>query len=309
MRKVIGIGETILDIIFQNDQVLKAVPGGSVFNCLVSLGRCRIPVSFVSEVGNDKVGDMMKRFMRENGLSTDYIYSINEGSSPVSMAFLDENQQAEYQFYTDYPEKRLPMEFPEINENDILVIGSYFAVNPALRESVSRLIREATSRKAMVYYDINFRKAHVHERELLRPLFFENFSHSTLVRCSDEDLETLFPGETVEVIYKKQISPYCRNFVMTKGAKTVFLKTARLEKTYPVEAITPVSTIGAGDNFNAGLIYGIMREKISSEEMQELNESQWDKLILYGMAFAREVCLSPENYVTQNFLLSLPQLP
>lgn len=31
MRKVFGIGETILDIIFRNDQPQKAVPGGSVF--------------------------------------------------------------------------------------------------------------------------------------------------------------------------------------------------------------------------------------------------------------------------------------
>ena len=30
MRKVFGIGETILDIIFRNDQPQKAVPGGSV---------------------------------------------------------------------------------------------------------------------------------------------------------------------------------------------------------------------------------------------------------------------------------------
>ena len=32
MRKVIGIGETILDIIFRNEQPSAAVPGGSVFN-------------------------------------------------------------------------------------------------------------------------------------------------------------------------------------------------------------------------------------------------------------------------------------
>ena len=39
MRKVIGIGETILDIIFRGGQPTAAVPGGSVFNGIVSLGR------------------------------------------------------------------------------------------------------------------------------------------------------------------------------------------------------------------------------------------------------------------------------
>ena len=42
MRKVIGIGETILDIIFEGNQPSAAVPGGSVFNGIVSLGRAGV---------------------------------------------------------------------------------------------------------------------------------------------------------------------------------------------------------------------------------------------------------------------------
>ena len=64
MRKVIGIGETILDIIFKENQPYKAVPGGSVFNGLISLSRLDIPVSFISEIGNDHVGDIIADFMK-----------------------------------------------------------------------------------------------------------------------------------------------------------------------------------------------------------------------------------------------------
>ena len=46
MRKVIGIGETILDIIFEGNQPSAAVPGGSVFNGIVSLGRAGVNVFF-----------------------------------------------------------------------------------------------------------------------------------------------------------------------------------------------------------------------------------------------------------------------
>ena len=38
-RKVIGIGETILDVLFKGNQPTAAVPGGSVFNGIISLGR------------------------------------------------------------------------------------------------------------------------------------------------------------------------------------------------------------------------------------------------------------------------------
>lgn len=49
MRKIIGIGETILDIIFRNNQPSHAVPGGSTFNTLISLGRLGVPATFISE--------------------------------------------------------------------------------------------------------------------------------------------------------------------------------------------------------------------------------------------------------------------
>lgn len=44
-RAIVGIGETVLDIVFRNNQPQAAVPGGSVFNAMVSLGRtaARLP--------------------------------------------------------------------------------------------------------------------------------------------------------------------------------------------------------------------------------------------------------------------------
>ena len=50
MRKVFGIGETVLDIIFRNDQPLKAVPGGSTFNAMISIGRTGTPCAMATSV-------------------------------------------------------------------------------------------------------------------------------------------------------------------------------------------------------------------------------------------------------------------
>ena len=51
-KRVIGIGETVLDILFKNDQPQKAVPGGSTFNSIVSLGRAGVNCVMVTEVGS-----------------------------------------------------------------------------------------------------------------------------------------------------------------------------------------------------------------------------------------------------------------
>ncbi|MDR1344754.1 MAG: PfkB family carbohydrate kinase, partial [Tannerellaceae bacterium] len=103
MRKVIGVGETILDILFKNDQPQIALPGGSVFNGFVSLGRLGVPLVFISELGNDKVGEIIRRFMEENNIPTGHVDCFPDGKSPISLAFLNEDNDAGYIFDKDFP--------------------------------------------------------------------------------------------------------------------------------------------------------------------------------------------------------------
>lgn len=44
-KRIIGIGETVLDILFKNDQPQKAISCGSTFNSIVSLGRAGTVIS------------------------------------------------------------------------------------------------------------------------------------------------------------------------------------------------------------------------------------------------------------------------
>ena len=46
-RKVIGIGETILDILFRGDQPQAAVPVGSYYTAMFSLGLMGVDVTFI----------------------------------------------------------------------------------------------------------------------------------------------------------------------------------------------------------------------------------------------------------------------
>ena len=124
MRKVIGIGETILDIIFRDGQPYNAIPGGSIFNTLVSLSRVGVQTSFIGELGDDRVGRIIRHFMQQNGMSTDYMDSFSEGLSPVSLAFLDEGQGTDYMFYTNRSKRRSHMALPDIQPDDLVVFGS-----------------------------------------------------------------------------------------------------------------------------------------------------------------------------------------
>ena len=305
MRKVIGIGETILDIVFKNGQPNKAVPGGSVFNGLISLGRAGVDATLISEVGNDRVGDTILNFMKENGVKNNHVCVYPDSKSPVSLAFLNEKNDAEYIFYKDYPKLRLDVELPEINSDDIVMFGSFYAVSPLIRNKVKELLDKARSVGAIIYYDVNFRSTHKNDAIKLLPTILENFEYADIIRGSSEDFENMFGMTDADKIYKGKVAFYCPRFICTNGGESVCLRTSSLTKDYEVAPLQTVSTIGAGDNFNAGLVYGILKNRIRRADLDELTEEDWDKIIASGMAFSREVCVSLDNYISEESATSL----
>ena len=305
MRRVIGIGETILDVLFKDNQPKAAVPGGSVFNGIISLGRAGANVTFISEVGGDKVGNIILDFMKENGVGTDNVMVYPDRKSPVSLAFLNEKNDAEYIFYKDYPNLRLDAEMPEVTGDDIIMFGSYYAITPQLRDKVKELLDRARKAGAIIYYDVNFRKSHAHEAIKLMPIILENFEYADIVRGSNEDFGFMFGMTDPDKVYQHKVSFYCPRFICTNGGEGLCLRTASLKKDYSVAPLQTVSTIGAGDNFNAGLVFGLLKNRIRRADLDELTEADWDKIIASGMSFSKEVCTSLDNYISKEFAASL----
>ena len=303
MQKVIGIGETVLDIIFRDDQPIHAVPGGSTYNAIISLARSGVNTSFIGETGNDRVGRQIIQFLRDNGCNADCVNIYPESKSPLSLAFLNDQNDAEYIFYKDHPHDRLEFNFPEIKADDIVLFGSYYALNPVIRPQVKSFLDYAKQKGAILYYDVNFRASHQYEILKLMPNLLENFELADIVRGSSEDFGILFKKTDPDIVYRAQISFYTRKFIYTQAAKPVELRAENgLSKQYASKPVQTVSTIGAGDNFNAGLLYGLIANQITHSQLDNgLSEAQWDDIIESGQQFAAEVCGSLFNYVSPEF--------
>lgn len=301
MRKVIGIGETIMDIIFKDGQPTAAVPGGSVFNGIISLGRLGVNVAIISETGNDRVGNMIIEFMKENGVDSSGVAQYQNGVSAISLAWLNEKNDAEYMFYKDYPAARLEVNWPEIHPDDIVMMGSYFVLNPVLRPKVKEFLDYARENGALIYYDFNFRNSHKHEAIKIYADMLENLEYTDIVRGSVEDIDNLFGISEPERVYKREIEFYCKNFLCTDAGGDIKLITPSVKKNFKVEKINTVSTIGAGDNFNAGVVYGLIKYGIGRNQLSSLDELAWDKIIQCGKDLASNVCQSFNNSISKEF--------
>ena len=307
MRKVIGIGETVLDIIFKGDQPIQAVPGGSAFNSVISLGRAGVPTLFISEAGNDRVGQQVIRYLETNGVDATNVCVFPNSKSPISLAFLDDNNNAEYLFYKDHPHDQLDFVNPEIHEDDIVLFGSFFAINPVVRPQVFGFLDYARQHGAILYYDVNYRSSHKGDLMKVTPNLLENFELADIVRGSDEDFEVMYNKKDCDEVYRSEISFYTKKFIYTRGAEPVEVRAdGGFSKQYPVLPTETVSTIGAGDNVNAGFVYGLIKYGVTRSDIEVgLSEEQWDKLIASAQAFSANCCKSLGNSIDAAFAAQL----
>ena len=258
MSRVIGIGETVLDILFKNDQPQKAVPGGSTFNSIVSLGRAGVPCAMITQTGSDHIGDMICDFLRKNGVSDEFVCRKPNTKSHITLAFLNEHNDAQYVFYKDHATAIMDNQLPHLTADDIILFGSFFAINPVIRPVTRKLLMEARDAGAWLYYDVNFRKNHIADLPNVLPNIEENMRLASVVRGSMEDFDYLFGLQDPDAIYER-VGQYCSTLILTNGARSIHIFERDKVTKYQVPKIDTVSTVGAGDNFNAGYIYAKLR--------------------------------------------------
>lgn len=298
MGKVIGIGETVTDIIIRNGIPQNMVCGGSCLNAMVSLGRGGLNPLFISEVGDDKLGDRTIDFLNANNVSSDYVAKVSGKKSKLSLAFLDENNDAQYEFFQDSRTDEFPSHLPAVANGDIVLYGSFYALNPLLHARLSVFLHTAEQSGALIYYDVNFRPTYLSQRAMLNDQLEDNFNLASVVRGSDEDFRNIFGTDDVSAVYDK-IKEHCPVLILTRGSHGVDLATPYLRKHYAIQPVEVVSSIGAGDTFNAGVVFTLATMNTTRQNLATMDEQQWDSVIQRAAMMSAEVCGLNENYITK----------
>lgn len=298
MPSVFTIGETIYDIIFEHGQPVAARPGGSMLNTAVSLGRCGLKVEMITELGQDKVGQTVLDFLVANGVSTSFIEQIDGFKTPIALAFLDEKGNANYSFYFKYPESRLNSGWPEVQKGDVVLFGAFYSIDPAIHQKIIGFVKQARQIGAFILYDPNIRKNHLGETRKLMGFVEENFALADIVRGSDEDFENLFGLTDGKKVFERIRAAGRKYLIYTRSSQGAEFFSDNLQLYVPAAKIKVVSTIGAGDSFNAGIIYGLVGKGLAGSALRLVSREQWKELVGFGVTFATQVCGSYDNYIS-----------
>ncbi len=292
---IYALGETLLDIIFKNDGSISANPGGAMLNMSVSLARRNSGVTLISELGNDLTGKRIISFLTETGISSRCITVYDSVKTSLALAYLDKDAKPSYEFYKTYPPGRKLETDIEFSKDDFLLFGSVYSLDPAIRSDIVSIVNKARQNGTVIIYDPNIRHAYHLKDESFRKAVFENMAIARIIKGSDEDFVNIFgdgdPYRWNEMI--KNINPDA-NVIFTLGQKgsISFVNGEIIEM--PALPVKAVSTVGAGDAFNAGMLYTLQQ---SGKKPKDLINADWNKILDTATRFAAEVCGREENYV------------
>jgi len=297
---ITAVGETVLDIVIKNGKPLAANPGGSALNTIISLSRLGMAARFITEMGGDETGRRIRNFLQDNLIISDTLAIYSDSKTAIALAYLDENNNATYTFYKDYPSERLAVDMPNFSAQDLLLFGSSFARNEDVRNALQGLIKSANDAGSIIYYDPNFRLNAGSSSQL--GMMVENMKMSSIVRGSDEDFLGIFGNTNLPDIYRQIQSDLPQLLICTESDKTVTVYSSQGTMcTFPVPKVHVKSTIGAGDNFNAGFLFGLARNGITRENLPFLGQPILEAICTDAIACASHVCASLENYISKDF--------
>jgi fructokinase len=287
------IGESVYDIVFQGDQPTWGLAGGGMLNAAVSLGHHGVKVELLTELGNDKIGDYIVSFLKSSNVGTKYSV-VNNNNSTLALAFADDSGNANYQFYSLHPEKGPFFKVPEFEDGDIIMFGSIYSIEERNRANIRHIIQEARRKKVIIYYDPNIRPSRINKISSALNSIEENIHLADIVRGSDEDFKHILGAETGVQAYAFAHRNGVNKMIYTRGSKGATLYFDNEQLNYEAIPVDVISTIGAGDSFNAGIasvLYKLKRVPINKEE--------WQIAMIAGLTFASEVCGSRLNYIAK----------
>ena len=225
------------------------------YNVAIGLARLGSKTAFVSRISADGNGEALAAGLAGNGVDLAYVL---RDKRPSTLAFVMRGTAktgSRYSFYLDATSFDGPWPFPAAwpESGRHLHVGSISAVDPRHGERVVEALRTARSRAT-----VSLRSQHPAVGDAGPPavaaLVERQAALANVVKASEEDLQWLYPGPSVEESLAAWAALGPRFCVATLGERgaLAILDGKRIE--VPAPRIDVVDTVGAGDSFMSALL-------------------------------------------------------
>lgn len=273
MRKIIAIGESMLDTLFSNGAPVKSHVAGRIANASASLASARLPVSMVSECGADSVGDLIIDFLTARHVDVKSVDRFTDGSTALSMIFEWAGGGNTMVRYGSYPAFRFDVVWPRIDAGDIVVFGSLYAIDPPQRQRLFELVSYARERGALIVYLPGFQHGMSYRLTKVMTAILENLEISDIVVAHDSDLDDIFPGESPEEAFHNHIEFYCSTYVHLHRDMSLTLYSGKRREHFasPVSSCPQGNMLGWQSGIVGGIVFQLMCMGIGCGQLPALD--------------------------------------
>lgn len=267
---IITCGEALIDFMPRTTEAgasaFEPLPGGSIANVAIALGRLGAPAGFFGGLSTDMFGDLLRRHLETSQVDLS-LAPFSE--RPTTLAFVSlENGSARYAFYDENSAGRMltTNDLPELPESvGALHFGSFsLAAEPCGTAYEALMAREHTQR--VISLDINVRPTLIGDRTAYLQRIGRLVAMSDIVKLSDEDYGWLEPDGDFRSTAEDWLAAGAGMVVLTRGEHGATAITVRGTLDVAGLPATVVDTVGAGDTFTAGMLARLNERGLLSKE-------------------------------------------
>ncbi|MDP1720459.1 MAG: carbohydrate kinase [Candidatus Nanopelagicaceae bacterium] len=263
-------GEVLVDRLGESNTV-----GGGPANTARAIARLGQEVEFIGGISTDEFGVRANEEFARDQVGMHHVHRSNKPTASASVS-VDAKGQATYQFTTsgtvtfDFALDWLPD--PYRHKPSALHIGTLATI---VEPGASVLFEWATRvcEFAPIIFDPNVRSQVLSDREKYLSIFERWASISTVIKASAEDLDWLYPNQSIVEVASRLLDYGIQLVVVTQGAQGITAITRAENVVIGAVASEVVDTVGAGDTVGAVLVDSILRNGILNLQGAKLQEA------------------------------------
>jgi len=268
------------------------VAGGSCLNIAVGMARLGAPAGFVGGISTDLFGRLIAD--HASASQVDLRYAVRSDDQTTLAFVRTVAGEPQYAFYDEatasrnwtYRRGRIP--FDEI---EVIHVGSTTLANDHGAAQALAMVKDAGG-SVTISFDPNCRPNLVKHKDRYTDRMDAFAAAADIVRMSDVDFEFLYGGSDYAGKAKSLIRGGASLVVVTRGIKGAL---AWHREAGAVEVLAPtidvVDTIGAGDSFQAALLFALRAiGRIETKALPQMNSAELGRAVSFASACAAFTC-------------------
>jgi fructokinase len=293
---LLSCGDALIDFLpvksVDGRDAIVPVVGGSCLNIAVGMARLGVSAGFVGGIATDLFGRMVADYA--TAAEVDLRYATRSAHQETLAFVRTVGGEPQYAFYDEATATRnwvyRPGSIP-FDQIEAVHVGSTTLTNDTGAAETLAMLKD-TGGAVTVSFDPNCRPNLVKDKARYVAQMDAFAAMADIVRMSDVDFEFLYGGSDHAGRAKALIEAGARLVVITrgiKGAQAWHQEAGAVEVEAPIVKV--VDTIGAGDSFQAALLFALRSiGRIGTEALPQTNAEELRRVLSFATGCAAITC-------------------